>query len=185
MTPPNRPAAVGGSHPDGPDRGGTAQRSGDLLPAAGPPVTSRPPPAGGASRSHRAATVPPVSVEASNAAIGRRFLAALAGRDWPALRGLLADDVQWTIPGAGAPAGTVQGATSVLNRARSIADSSIRTETLQMLIGRTGVTLTQQHTGSGADGRHRDGHLATVLTVDRGKIRAIDTYLPAGARLES
>lgn len=128
--------------------------------------------------------MPLVTVEAGNAAIGRRFLAALAGRNWTALRGLLAEDAQWTTPGRSAWSGTVQGATSVVNRALSIADSGVRTETLEMLIGRAGVALTQQNTASGPDGRDRSGQLTTVLTIERGKIRAIDTYLSDVADVE-
>ncbi|MFF7753697.1 nuclear transport factor 2 family protein [Streptomyces sp. NPDC007971] len=109
--------------------------------------------------------------------IAERFLAAFRTRDWEALHRLLADDITWTMPGAGAISGTARGADAVVERARHIASRGLHTELLHVLVGAHGAALSLRNTATAADGRRLDEHLATVLTTHRGRVTAIDSYL--------
>ncbi|MFF3767539.1 nuclear transport factor 2 family protein [Streptomyces sp. NPDC001922] len=110
-------------------------------------------------------------------AVAERFLAAFQARDWEMLRGLLADDITWTMPGTGTISGNAHGADAVVNRARHIASQGLHTELLHMLVGAHGAALSLRNTATAADGRTLDEHLATVLTVHSGRIVTIDSYL--------
>ncbi|OLZ67232.1 hypothetical protein AV521_25635 [Streptomyces sp. IMTB 2501] len=111
------------------------------------------------------------------ATIAERFLTAFQARDWEALRGLLADDIAWTMPGTGTISGTVHGAEAVVDRARHIAGRGLHTELLHVLVGAHGAALSLHNTATAPDGRRLDEYLATVLTTRHGRITAIDSYL--------
>ncbi|QHC23341.1 nuclear transport factor 2 family protein [Streptomyces sp. GS7] len=109
--------------------------------------------------------------------VAKRFLAAFQARDWERLRGLLTDDITWTMPGTGTISGTIHGADAVVRRARHIADQGLHTELLHVLIGAHGAALSLRNTATAPDGRQLDEHLATVLTTRHDRITAIDSYL--------
>ncbi|MER6569823.1 nuclear transport factor 2 family protein [Streptomyces sp. NPDC001093] len=109
--------------------------------------------------------------------VAERFLAAFQARDWERLRGLLADDVTWTMPGSGSISGTIRGKEAVVGRARHIAGQGLHTELLHVLVGAHGAALSLRNTATAPDGRRLDEHLATVLTTQHGRITAIDSYL--------
>ncbi|MER6380142.1 nuclear transport factor 2 family protein [Streptomyces sp. NPDC001250] len=111
------------------------------------------------------------------ATIAERFLTAFQARDWEALRGLLADDIAWTMPGTGTISGTVHGAEAAVDRARHIASRGLHTELLHVLVGAHGAALSLHNTATAPDGRRLDEYLATVLTTRHGRITAIDSYL--------
>ncbi|MEU9123188.1 nuclear transport factor 2 family protein [Streptomyces sp. NPDC048506] len=119
----------------------------------------------------------PTVTEPFDPTIAERFLAAFRDREWETLRGLLADDIAWTMPGAGTISGTVHGADAAVDRARQIAGRGVRTELLHILLGAHGAALSLRNTATAPDGRRLDEHLATVLTVHHGRITAIDSYL--------
>ncbi|WP_310724345.1 nuclear transport factor 2 family protein [Streptomyces sp. N2A] len=118
-----------------------------------------------------------MSTNTADPAIAERFLIAFKERDWQALRGLLADEITWSMPGTGTISGTLQGADLAVERARQIADQGVRTELLHILIGAHGAALSLRNTATAPDGRELDEHLATVLTIRSGRITAIDSYL--------
>ncbi|MEU5532568.1 nuclear transport factor 2 family protein [Streptomyces sp. NPDC020362] len=117
------------------------------------------------------------TADTTTSTIAERFLTSFRDRDWEALRSLLADDITWTMPGAGAISGTARGADAVVDRARHIAGRGLRTELLHVLVGAHGAALSLHNTATAADGRRLDEYLATVLTMRQGRITAIDSYL--------
>lgn len=108
--------------------------------------------------------------------IARRFYAALVARDWSAIRTLLTDDAQWTLPGNNTISGTANGADAVVDRARKIAGYGLNFELLHILVSRDNVALSLHNTAQ--RGEHvLDEHLATVCRLKDGKIAAIETFL--------
>ncbi|KPC60466.1 nuclear transport factor 2 family protein [Streptomyces chattanoogensis] len=118
-----------------------------------------------------------MSPDSADPTIPERFLAAFQARDWETLRGLLADEITWTMPGTGTISGTAHGADAVVHRARHIAGQGLHTELLHILVGARGAALSLRNRATAADGRQLDEYLATVLTTRDGRITAIDSYL--------
>ena len=113
---------------------------------------------------------------ASKIALARQFHAALLARDWAAIRSLLADQAEWTLPGSNAISGPARGADAVVERSRKIAGYGLKFELLHILSSRTDVAL-HLHNTAERDGVKLDEYLATVLRVEGGKIVAIETFL--------
>jgi len=121
-----------------------------------------------------------------NEAIGRQFLDALAERDWQAMRQLFSDGAHWTMPGSNSTfSNTVVGPDALVDRVQRIVASGVRTEVLHVLVGEAGVALSLHNTAQNASGQRLDQHLATVLTVNDGKITTVDTYLSDVAGMEA
>ncbi|MFJ9411561.1 nuclear transport factor 2 family protein [Streptomyces sp. NPDC101393] len=118
-----------------------------------------------------------MSENSGDAKVAEQFLAAYSAHDWQALRALFAEDIAWTMPGAGTISGTVHGIAAALDRVQEIVGRGLRTQLLHLLVGRHGVALSLRNTAVAPDGRTLDEHLATVLTIREGKIAAIDSYL--------
>lgn len=112
----------------------------------------------------------------SKIALARAFHAALGARDWAAIRSLLADQAEWTLPGENAISGAAKGAVAVVERARKIVGYGLRFELLHILSSRTDVAL-HLHNTAERDGVKLDEYLATVLRIDGGKVVAIETFL--------
>ena len=108
--------------------------------------------------------------------IARRFHAALVARDWNALRVLLTDDAQWTLPGDNTISGTAIGADAVVERGRKIASYGLNFELLHILVSRDNVALSLHNTARQGDSV-LDEYLATVCRLKDGKIAAIETFL--------
>ena len=108
--------------------------------------------------------------------LARAFHAALLARDWGAIRAMMADDAEWTLPGDNAISGAAQGADAVVERARLIASYGLKFELLHILSSRSDVALGLHNTAE-RDGRRLDEHLTTVLRIQNGKIAAIETFL--------
>ena len=108
--------------------------------------------------------------------IARSFHAALVARDWRAIRALLTEDAQWTLPGDNAISGTADGADAVVDRARKIASYGLNFELLHILVSRDNVALSLHNTARQGD-RILDEYLATVCRLKDSKITAIETFL--------
>ena len=108
--------------------------------------------------------------------IARRFHAALTARDWSAIRTLLTDDAQWTLPGNNTISGTANGADAVVDRARKIAGYGLNFELLHILVSLDNVALSLHNTAQQGD-RVLNEYLATVCRLKDGKITAIETFL--------
>ncbi|MEA9390408.1 nuclear transport factor 2 family protein [Acerihabitans sp. TG2] len=109
--------------------------------------------------------------------IAEDFLAAYAAHDFQRIALLLHNDIEWNLPGNGPISGTAVGIDAVIRRVKTIIASGIKTELHHILIGQHGITLSLHNTASKPDGRQLDEELATVLAVDAGLIKRIDTYL--------
>ena len=66
-----------------------------------------------------------------NIALARRFHAALAARDWLAIRALLHDDAYWVLPGNNRISGPADGAGAVVERAKLIASYGLKFKLLR------------------------------------------------------
>ena len=108
--------------------------------------------------------------------IARRFHAALVARDSNAIRALLTDDAQWTLPGDNTISGTANGADAVVERVRKIAGYGLNFELLHILVSRDNVALSLHNTARQGD-RVLDEYLATVCRLKDGKIAVIETFL--------
>jgi ketosteroid isomerase-like protein len=108
--------------------------------------------------------------------IARRFHATLVARDWEAMRTLLTDNAEWTLPGNNTISGTVTGADAVVERARKIAGYGLTFELLHILVSRNNVALSLHNTAQRGD-LVLDEYLATVCRIENGKIGLIETYL--------
>jgi ketosteroid isomerase-like protein len=109
--------------------------------------------------------------------IAEDFLAAYAAHDFERIKRLLHNDIQWSLPGNGKISGIATGIDEVVRRVKTIIESGIKTELHDILIGQHGVTLSLHNSATKPDGRALEEQLATVLTIDAGLIRRIDTYL--------
>lgn len=116
--------------------------------------------------------------------VAYRFHAALVAKNWSAIRALLTDDAQWTLPGDNTISGTAIGADAVVDRARKIASYGLNFELLHVLVSRDNVALSLHNTAQQGE-RVLDEYLATVCRLKDGKIaastypcaRGIETFL--------
>ena len=109
--------------------------------------------------------------------IAEDFLAAYAAHDFQRIALLLHNDIEWSLPGNSQISGTAVGIDAVIRRVKAIIDGGIKTELHHILVGQHGITLSLHNTATKPDGGRLDEELATVLSVDAGLIRRIDTYL--------
>jgi ketosteroid isomerase-like protein len=112
-----------------------------------------------------------------NKKIAEDFLGAYAAHDYAGISNLLHIDVEWSLPGQGRISGIAIGAEAVIQRVKTIIGSGIKTELHYILTGQFGATLSLHNSASKPNGQVLDEELATVLTIDSGRIKKIDTYL--------
>lgn len=109
--------------------------------------------------------------------IAEDFLSAYAAHDFERIKQLLHHGVEWSLPGCGKISGVATGVDEVVRRVKTIIESGIRTELHDILVGQFGVALSLHNSATKPDGRVLEEQLSTVLTIDSGLIRMIDTYL--------
>jgi ketosteroid isomerase-like protein len=102
--------------------------------------------------------------------------ALLLRSDRDLLATILHNDVTWTLPGDNRISGTAVGLAGVVERAILFATYSPSFTLEQILLSRDDVALAIRNEASRGD-LHLDEHLATVCTVEDGKIRRVETYL--------
>jgi len=112
---------------------------------------------------------------------GQRDLAAslhraLTTRDWSLLRDIMASEVYWVLPGNNTISGKASGVDEVVARAELIASYGPSFTLEHVLLSRDNMALAIHNTARRGD-LELDEHLATVCTLDRGRIVAIETYL--------
>jgi hypothetical protein len=113
----------------------------------------------------------------ANHRIAEDFLDAYKDRDFERIKQLLHDDIEWTLPGNGTISGVAAGTDAVINRIKAIIEGGIKTELHHILVGQFGIALSLHNTATREDGQMLDEELATVLTIESGLIKKIDTYL--------
>lgn len=109
--------------------------------------------------------------------IAEDFLAAYAAHDFEQIGRLLHHDIEWSLPGNGNISGIATGVDAFIRRLKTIIASGIKTELHGILLGQFEITLSLHNSARKPDGRVLDEQLATVLSIDSGLIRRIDTYL--------
>ena len=112
-----------------------------------------------------------------NRKIAEDFLGAYGAHDYESISSLLYSDVEWSLPGQGSISGIARGPEAVIQRVQAIVGSGIKTELHYILTGQFGATLSLHNRASKPNGQILDEELATVLTIDSGRIKKIDTYL--------
>ncbi len=117
-----------------------------------------------------------MNTEAKKIHLANQFLTGLRTRDATLLRFILRDDATWTLPGHSLVSGEARGADAVIARAQTIAGYGLTFKLTHILIGAQGVALSLHNTARRGEVVF-DQHLATVLTLDDGKVSAINTYL--------
>jgi hypothetical protein len=74
------------------------------------------------------------------------FVTALSTKDWEVLRGVLAPDVTWTLPGDNQISGTAHGAQAVIDRAALIASYGLNFALQHVLVSRDNMALSLHNT---------------------------------------
>jgi hypothetical protein len=114
--------------------------------------------------------------DAEKTAIGRRFHAALAGRDWSTLGAMLAADVTWTLPGDNRVSGAFAGPAQVVANFHKIAGFGVNFALQHVLVSRDNFALALHNTAQ-RGAIVLDEHVAVVCRLDGATICAIETYL--------
>ena len=120
----------------------------------------------------------------ADASIGMAFLKAYSEHDWDALSKLMHSDVSWELPGHGRISGRAVGREAVLERVRLIVGGGTKTELLHILTGQTAIALSLHNSGLRPDGIALDEYLTTLLRLENGRIRVVETYLSDVAMME-
>ncbi|MFD9698563.1 nuclear transport factor 2 family protein [Lentzea sp. NPDC059081] len=108
--------------------------------------------------------------------VAATFVKALGSKDWALLRGILTDDVTWTLPGDNRISGTVAGPDGVAERVELISSYGVDFALLHVLVSRDNVALNLHNTATRGD-LVLDEHLATVFTLRGGQVARIETFL--------
>ena len=89
----------------------------------------------------------------------------------------MAETIIWSLPGQASTSGEAVGVASVVVRADRITSSGVEFNLKNVLFGQSGFALSLNNRAQRGE-LILDEHLATVCTVEDGKITRIDTYLP-------
>src|SRR5262249_61385452 len=110
--------------------------------------------------------------------IGETFLHGLRERDASLLKSIMADDVVWSLPGESLMSGEATGVDAILKRAAILDGFGVTIELEHVLFGLHDVAVLLDNTGAGRfDRKVLDEHLTTVIHLDRGKVRRLDTFI--------
>src|SRR5215471_14447698 len=104
------------------------------------------------------------------------FHRALTTKDWALLRTIMSAAVTWTLPGDNRISGTAEGIDAVIARAELIASYGLTFTLEHVLVSRNNMALALHNTARRGS-LVLDEHLATVCTIQDGRIAAIETYL--------
>jgi ketosteroid isomerase-like protein len=113
---------------------------------------------------------------------GRRFLAALGGRDWDALRRLVAPQATWTFPGEARISGTARGIDAIIAKATAITAGGVDIEVQHVLAGTSGAAFVLHNTAADGSGA-LDQYLVSTLNLSGGQVDRIETFLSAPSRI--
>lgn len=117
-----------------------------------------------------------MSETATQQEIATTFHQALTTKDWDLMRTIMISDVTWTLPGTNTISGTAAGIDEVVARAELIASYGLNFALEHILLSRDNMALALHNTATRPDAT-LDEQLATVCTLQDGKITAIETYL--------
>ncbi len=108
--------------------------------------------------------------------IAQRFIHGLGSRDGNALRSIMTEDVVWSLPGQSPMSGEAHGVEEILKRASTLHGFNVNIEIEHVVFGLQDVALHLHNTGR-YGGKVLDEHLTTVIHLDGGKIRQLDTFI--------
>jgi hypothetical protein len=114
---------------------------------------------------------------------GRRFLAALGGQDWDAMRTLVAAEATWTFPGDARISGTAHGIEAIIAKATAIASGGVHIDVEHILAGSNGASVVLHNTAHTDDGRHLDQYLVSTLNVTDWHVDRIETFLTEPSKI--
>jgi hypothetical protein len=113
---------------------------------------------------------------------GRQFLSALGGKDWAAMRRLVAPHASWTFPGEARISGTARGIDAIIAKAAAITSGGVRIEVQHVLAGTTGGAFVLHNTAADGSGI-LDQYLVSTLNVSDGRVDRIETFLSEPSKI--
>jgi uncharacterized protein len=113
---------------------------------------------------------------------GRQFLSALGGKDWEAMRRLVAPHATWTFPGEARISGTARGIDAIIAKAIAITSGGVNIEVQHVLAGTTGAAFVLHNTAADGSGA-LDQYLVSTLNVSDGQVDRIDTFLSEPSKI--
>jgi uncharacterized protein len=108
--------------------------------------------------------------------IAQSFIRGLGNRDGNLLRSIMTEVVVWSLPGESPMSGEAHGVEAILTRANTLHGFNVNIEIEHVVYGLQDVALHLHNTGRYA-GKVLDEHLTTVIHLDSGKIRRLDTFI--------
>ena len=113
----------------------------------------------------------------------RQFLSALGGKDWAAMRRLVAPHATWTFPGqARRISGTARGIDAIIAKATAITSGGVSIEVQHVLAGTTGGAFVLHNTAADGTGA-LDQYLVSTLNVSDGQVDRIETFLTEPSKI--
>jgi ketosteroid isomerase-like protein len=116
--------------------------------------------------------------------IAEEFIRGLGACDTDLLRSIMTEDVVWSLPGQSPMSGEAHGVEAILKRANTLHGFNVKIEVEHVVFGLRDVALHLHNTGRYC-GKVLDEHLTTVIHLDDGKIRRLDTFISDVAMLNS
>jgi uncharacterized protein len=114
--------------------------------------------------------------EQEKKAIAQDFIRGLGDRDARLLRSMMTEDVIWSLPGESPMSGEAHGLDAILKRANTLHGFNVNIAVEHVVFGLYDVALHLHNTGH-YGGKVLDEHLTTVIHLDGGKIRRLDTFI--------
>jgi ketosteroid isomerase-like protein len=108
--------------------------------------------------------------------IAHNFIHGLGNRDGNLLRSIMTEDVIWSLPGKSPMSGEALGVEAILKRANTLHGFNVNIEIEHVVFGLHDVALHLHNTGR-YGGKVLDEHLTTVIHLEGGKIRRLDTFI--------
>jgi limonene-1,2-epoxide hydrolase len=112
----------------------------------------------------------------------RQFLSALGGKDWAAMRRLVAPHATWSFPGQARISGTARGIDAIIAKATAITGGGVNIEVQQVLAGTTGGAFVLHNTAADGSGA-LDQYLVSTLNVSDGQVDRIETFLSEPSKI--
>jgi limonene-1,2-epoxide hydrolase len=114
--------------------------------------------------------------------VSRQFLSALGGKDWDAMRRLVAPCAVWTFPGEARISGTARGIDAIIAKATAITSGGVHIEVQHVLAGTRGGAFVLHNIAADGSGA-LDQYLVSTLNVSDGQIDRIETFLSEPSKI--
>jgi uncharacterized protein len=114
--------------------------------------------------------------EQEKKAIAQSFIRGLGSRDGNLLRSIMTEDIVCSLPGESPMSGEAHGVEAILKRANTLHGFNVNIEIEHVVYGLQDVALHLHNTGR-YGGKVLDEHLTTVIHLEGGKIRRLDTFV--------